>query len=166
MQVARGTVTASDTLCIGLDMLPILPEGDMRDIVRQTLKDRGWRDGKDGTLEKSLGEDAVAVLDKDGKSVTVRLQTQQEVSGVGRTDQEAKAALDKRSEDAKKEAKVRATRQLARAEPAVRSELDDAAQRVYVEALKQKAAQMGSVQSMQETRGQDGSLEITIKVKA
>ena len=166
LQVARGTVTASDNLCIGLDVLPILADGDMRDIVRQTLKERGWTEGKDGSLEKNVGDGAVAVLDKDGKTVTVRLETQQDIQGQGRTDQEAKAALESRKDAAERDAKAKATRALARAEPAVRKELDDAVQRVYVEALKKKAAQMGAVESMQETRGQDGSLEITIKVKA
>ena len=166
LQVARGTVTGSDSLSICIDVLPILPEGDMRDIVRKTLKDRGWKEGKDGTLEKPLGDGATAVLEKDGQTVTVKLETSQEVQGQGRTDQEANSALEQRKEQAEKEAKARATRQLARAEPAVRSELDDAVQRVYVEALKQKAAQMGSVTSMQETKSSDGSLEITIKVKA
>jgi hypothetical protein len=166
LQVARGTVTGSDQLHISLDVLPILPDDAMRDLVKQTLKDRGWKQQKDGTLEKQLGDGAVAVLAADGKTVTVRLETQQEVMGQGRTDQEAKQSLDARKEQAEKEAQTRATRQLARAEPVVRTELDDAVQRVYVEALKQKAAQMGAVESMQETRGQDGSLEITIKVKA
>jgi hypothetical protein len=166
LQVARGTVTASDTLCIGIDVLPILPDDGMRDIVKQTLKDRGWKEAKDGTLEKPLGEGAVAVLEKDGKTVTVRLETSQDVQRQGRTDQEAKAALDSRKDAAEKEAKARATRALARAEPAVRSELDDAVQKVYVEALKKKAASMGSVESLQETKSADGSIEITIKVKA
>jgi hypothetical protein len=165
LQVARGTVTGSDSLCVGLDVLPILPEGDMRDIVRETLKARGWKQ-KGETLEKELGEGAVAVLEKDGKTVTVRLETQAEVQGQGRTDQEAKAALESRKDAAEKDANSRATRALARAEPAVRGELDDAVQRVYVEALKKKAAQMGQIESQQETRSADGSLEITIKVRA
>ncbi|HEY4220060.1 MAG TPA: hypothetical protein VGO62_01930 [Myxococcota bacterium] len=166
LQTARGTVTGSDSLCISLDVLPILPEESMRQIVRETLKERGWKEGKDGALEKVLGQGATAVLDKDGKTVTVRLETEQAVEGQGRTDQEAKAALDSKKADVEREARSRSTQRLARAEPAVRSELDDAVQRVYVEALKKKAASMGAVESMQETKGSDGSLEITIKVKA
>lgn len=166
LQVARGTVTASDELCVDLDVLPILGEGDMRALVRASLQERGWREGKDGTMEKVLGEGAVAVLDKDGKTVTVRLETTQEVQGSGVTDQEAKAALATRAKDAEKEAKTKTTMRLARAEPALRGELDDAVQKVYVEALKKKAAQMGQVESVQENRGTDGSMEITIKVRA
>lgn len=166
LQVARGTVTASDELCIDLDVLPILSDEEMRSLIRQSLKEKGWKDGKDGEMTKALGDGATAVLDKDGKTVTVRLETTREVQGSGQTDQEAKASLAARSMEVEKEAKQKATQQLARAEPALRGELDDAVQKVYIEALKQKAAQMGQVESTQETRGTDGSMEITIKVRA
>ena len=166
LQTARGTVTASDELCVDLDVLPILSEGEMRALIKDSLKEKGWREGKDGEMTKVLGDGATAVLDKDGKTVTVRLETTREVQGSGQTDQEAKASLDARSKEAEKEAKQKATQQLARAEPALRGELDDAVQKVYIEALKKKAAQMGQVESLQETKGTDGSMEITIKVRA
>jgi hypothetical protein len=138
----------------------------MRDLVRQQLKAAGWKEGKDGTLEKKLDDGAVAVLGADGKTVTVELSTEQEVVASGRTNQEAAASLQEKKEHAEKEAKQRATQRLARAEPTVRGELDEVVQRVYVEALKRKAAQMGQIESQVESRGADGSLEITIKVKA
>lgn len=166
LQVARGTVTASDELCVDLDVLPILSQEEMRGLIKQSLQEKGWQEGKDGEMTKVLGEGAVAVLDKDGKTVTVRLETTREVQGSGQSEQEAKASLETRSKEAEKEAKQRTTQTLARAEPGLRGELDDAVQKVYVEALKRKAAQMGQVESLQETKGSDGSMEITIKVRA
>lgn len=166
LQVARGTVTASDELCVDLDVLPILSDAEMRALVRDSLKEKGWKEQKDGTMTKVLGEGAVAVLDKDGKTVTVKLETTTEVQGSGQTQEQAQQALAARSKEAEKEAKAKATTTLAKAEPALRGELDDAVQKVYVEALKKKAAQMGQVESLQEERGADGSMEITIKVRA
>jgi hypothetical protein len=43
--------------------------------------------------------------------------------------------------------------------------MGEAIQRVYVEALKRKAASMGEVESLHETRGSDGEYEVTIKVR-
>jgi hypothetical protein len=166
LQTVRGTVTGSDQLQVGLDLLPILNEGDMREIVRDALKEKGWKEGPDGTMEKDLGEGATAVLDKEGKTVTVRLATQQKIEGAGRTAEEAEKAMEARRDAAEKDAQTRATKLLARLEPEVRAELDSAMQKVYVEALKKKAQQMGQVESLQETKGADGSIEITIKVKA
>ena len=38
-------------------------------------------------------------------------------------------------------------------------------QKVYVEALQRKAASLGQVESVHEGRGDDGELELTIKVR-
>lgn len=166
LQVVRGTVTASDELCVGLDVLPILSDEEMRDLVRQTLREKGWKQEGDGSLSKDLGDGAKATLDEDGKKVTVTLTTSQGITGAGRTTQEANAALAGQKETAEEAAKRRATQRLTAAEPGIRAELDEAVQKIYVEALKKKAQRMGQVESMEESRSADGSMQITIKVKA
>ncbi len=58
-----------------------------------------------------------------------------------------------------------ATAALTAAEPDVRTRLGEVIQRVYVEALKRKAAQLGQVTGMQETTLPNGEREVTIKVR-
>ena len=54
---------------------------------------------------------------------------------------------------------------LGAAEGDIRESVQAALQKVYVEALQRKAASLGEIESMQESRGADGELELTIKVR-
>jgi hypothetical protein len=166
LEVARGTVTGEDELCVALDLMPILPEQEMGALVDEELKRRGWKKNKEGELVKELENGATATLGADRKTVTVSMQTERTVTGSGTTKQEADAAVRRAQDEAAAQTKLDATKALTKLEPGVRGELDDVVQRVYVEALKKKAASMGQVESMEESKGADGSLEITIKVKA
>jgi hypothetical protein len=156
----RTTINAGDKVEIDVELLGIIAEGDMNSLLQQQLESDGWKRQSDGTMV--LEKDGVrASLDKDCKKITVTLEKQRKVTARGISDQEAKKALEgvaSQTEEALK-------RELVKAEGDIREGVDKAIQRVYVEALKKKAASIGTIEGMQESRREDGEYEITIRVR-
>ena len=157
-------VSTRDEVTMDLALLGILPEGDMVQLLRDELARDGWTQQGDGSLAKSVG-DAVVRLDPAGKRVTLELAAERKVTSTATTKAQAEQGADAQAKGAEEQMKREIARKLASVEPDVRAALDAAVQRVYVEALKKKAAQMGRVESVQETRGEDGQYEVTIKVR-
>ena len=106
-----------------------------------------------------------ASLAPDGSSVTVSASAAGDVSARGVNRDDAKVALERAEGAARDALKADIAKKLTAAEPDLRASMGEAIQRVYVEALKRKAASMGTVESLQETRGSDGGYEVTIKVR-
>jgi hypothetical protein len=160
----RNTVNAGDKVEIDVELMQIIAEGDMRSLLQQQLEADGWKRQSDGSME--LVRDGVrAVLDADCKKVTVSLERSREVLARGVSDNDAKKALDTASAGAEQELKKELVRELTRVEGDVRDAVDKAVQRVYVEALKKKAASLGTIEGMQESRREDGEYEIILKVR-
>lgn len=160
----RNTVNAGDKVEIAVELLGIIAEGDMTTLLRQELEKDGWKPKKDGSME--LVRDGVrAVLDKDATKITVSLEREREVTARGQTDAEAKKILEGAASAAEQRLKEEVARELTRAETDIRAGVDQAIQRVYLEALKKKAASIGTIEGMQESRREDGEYEITIKVR-
>lgn len=158
-------VTTKDKLTMQLSLLGILPEGEMQDLLCDELSRDGWSAQADGTLTKELDGDATATLDPKTATVTVEARAGREVTARGADQKGAQQALTAESERARQELEARASRVLAGLEPDLRQKLGEAIQRVYLEALRKKAATMGAVESVREQRGADGSYEVTIKVR-
>lgn len=171
LSTANQNVSASDELCIDVSLLPILAPDTMRDLLKEQLQSAGWTQTSDGGREKTLrphgstGE-LVATLSADGSTVTISMTTEEAVTGVGRSDADAKANAAANAQNAAPQVKREATTTLASAEADVRAVLEAAIQKVYVDALEQKAKSMGQVESIERGTAADGSLEITIKVRA
>lgn len=161
---ASTRVASEDAVCMDIGVLEILPEAEMLALLRAQLERDGWTKGKDGGLSKTFGE-VTAELSPDGASLTARAAASRDVSARGTTDAEAQAKLGRASESAEKELARKVAERLDRAEGDVRAAVQEALQKVYVEALQRKAASLGEVESVQEVRGADGELELTIKVR-
>jgi hypothetical protein len=161
---AARTVTASDRIRMDVDLLDILPEGDMSSLLREQLKADGWKD-HGGELVLDEG-DVRATLSRDGKTIELTHEAERAVNVRSATKQEAERQADAAATAAEEDLKARAAERLARVEPVIREKLGKSLQRVYVEALRRKAQSLGEVESMQESVSGDGELEVVIKVKA
>ncbi|MFO0660713.1 MAG: hypothetical protein U0165_12905 [Polyangiaceae bacterium] len=159
-----STVTSKETLSMKLSLLGILPEDDMLELLRAELEKDGWKDC-DGTLSAKIKGDLKAELSKDGKEVVVSSEVTQKVQTTAVSQNEAQSQLKQAEVQVQERLAGQATAALTAAEPDVRARLGEVIQRVYVEALKRKAAQLGQVTGMQETTLPNGEREVTIKVR-
>lgn len=159
-----STVTHGDTLNLELSLLGILPAPEMAALMRETLRADGWREGPSGALEKREGE-VTMTLSPDGQRVEARLALTREVSTRAPDEAAAKVALEGAAQRAEDEVRATAAARLTALEPDLRVKLGEAVQRVYAEALRTKAAALGEVESVRETRDADGAYEVTIRVK-
>lgn len=163
--VAARTVSTRDEVTIGLTLLGILPEGEMTDLLRDELARDGWKKNADGSMQQPGNGEIAVRLEPDGKTVSLRLESEKSVQARGIDKGAAERALEAQSSEEEKRMKAEVAKQLAAREPDVRAALDQAVQRAYVVALKRKAESLGRVESVQESRGADGEYEVTIKVK-
>lgn len=166
LSTANQHVSASDELCIDVSLLPILPPEVMHDLLKEELEKDGWKQTADGGREKTIRPGLVATLAADGSTVTISMTAERDVGGSGRSDAEAKEAAKKNASAAEAAVRREATTALASAEADVRAGLEKSIQKVYIDALEQKAKSMGQVESIERGQSADGSLEITIKVRA
>jgi hypothetical protein len=159
-----SNVSTDDTLTMNLSLLGILPDEDMATLLREELARRGWKPGEGGVVTGAV-QGLDAVLSPDGAKVTVTARAEGDVTARGTNRDDAKLALERAEGAARDELKAGLAKRLTAAEPDLRAMMGEAIQRVYVEALKRKAASMGAVESLHETRGSDGEYEVTIKVR-
>jgi DnaJ-domain-containing protein 1 len=160
-----GQVSARDTLTVPLSLLGILPAGDMVALLRDELQRDGWTPdpSQPDALAREVAPGLVARLAPDGGAVTVTARDTRDVSAQGMDRDAATRALSS-SEGATREAlTAELGRRLVAVEPDLR--VGAALQRVYLEALRRKAASLGQVESVQEHTGPDGQVEVTIKVR-
>ncbi|MBX2803530.1 MAG: hypothetical protein KTR31_37965 [Myxococcales bacterium] len=162
---ASTTVTAADHCHLELDLLGILSQGDMLDLLRAVLKERGWTEDDDGTVRIQQGKVDVT-LAPDGSGLDIRLSDERQVHGRATSQSEAQKQADRAAERSQSELEQDVARQLVAAEPEARAALHEALQEVYVRALKRKAHSMGEVQGIAENTLDDGQIEVVIKVKA
>lgn len=162
---ATATITCEDTLEVKLDALGILSEDEMNALLREELVVDGWTLQDDGSLTLNING-ADAVLPPGGKIITVSMQKTQEVAArsyEGQAQADAELVKVKEAATAKETHKIAS--QLLAMEPTIRQRTNEMIQRVYLRALKQKAAALGEISGIQENLGSDGTLEVTIKVK-
>lgn len=159
-----SSVTSSDSLKMQLSLLGILPEGEMAALLRDELERAGWARQPDGALSGRVrGLDAT--LDAAAQSVTVRASEEGAVKARGTSDDEARKALAAAEAREREALQASVVGRLSAAEGDLRESMGEAIQRVYVAALRRKAASMGEVESEQQTRTADGEYEVTIKVR-
>lgn len=169
-------LAAEDGVCSSLELLPILPQERMGELLGAELAALGFhRDGAVAT--RGSGGTSVEIQLHTGEvSVRAVAQAQVELQAersaiVNRGENEpretqlrqgAQAALERQAEgrrDALEQQVRQAVEQTLRA---LKEELDGVVNRVTVAALKERAAQLGQIESIQEEAG--GNLTIKIKV--
>jgi hypothetical protein len=157
-------VESADAICMDVAVLEILPEAEMLALLRGRLEQDGWSKGQDGTLSKKFGE-VTATLAADGRTVEVKATAARTLTARSQTEQEANQKIEQQKGGAEKALARLIGERLGAAEGDIRGSVQAALQKVYVEALQRKAASLGEIESMQESRGADGELELTIKVR-
>jgi hypothetical protein len=173
-------VSAQDEIHVDVKLLPVLPEEQMRDILRRVLEADGWSKREDGSLTKNI-DGVVAQLEPDGTKVVLRAVEKKTVTVSERrgfdkdtSDEEIDKQLDqglsdqlKRATKAEEDALTRAAvAKLLGAEPSLREQLQTALNKVYREALEQRAKQLGQVEWVKEQGDPGGNYEVTLVVKA
>jgi hypothetical protein len=160
------TITAADHCKLDIDLLGILPEGDMVDLLKRSLVAAGWRETEDGLVSPDQSGGVLIRLAPDGRSLEIRLSAQDTVQGRGITQESAAQSAARAAERSQGRLESQVAAALVRAEPGVRAQLNQVLQGVYIEALKKKAQSLGQLQSVQENRNADGEIEVVIKVRA
>lgn len=177
----QQTVRLGDTITHRLSLTPILPEEDMRGLLREALRDAGFTEqsGDQWTLD-----DAQAVTTVDLQQMTVQTDLHQEQTitteavahGRGWSDRRAQQAAQEQLDEARQDAKAslqktahqlqqQATHTVGNVDSAHTALLHQILQEVYAESLKQKARQLGDVTELREGTNADGEYELIIKVE-
>jgi hypothetical protein len=175
-ETVRKVVRAEDHVSSHLEMLDILPAGQMADLLAAELARQGFeRDGE--TAQRRDGETTVTVDLKTGM-VTVRSESKKKVEiteartgtswgsekdARGKIKNELVRDLEKQVSDEQRELQQQITDTLEGQLADLRQELDQAANRATAEALKQKAAQIGQIKELTEDP-ESGSLTIIVEV--
>lgn len=184
-ECVEKVIRAEDRVSTALEILEILPPEAMADLLRAELLERGYVDRGDGALKKgSETQPGVEIaVDPATGEVTVSLSESRRetieatAKGWGDTDhrveseKRAREQLGKELRGKLEEAEERQTRALQRdvsdrlegALADVRRELDRVVNRVTAEALKRKAASLGTIKEMSEDP-EAGSLTIVLEV--
>jgi hypothetical protein len=156
-QSATAVAKATDRTELGVALLGLLPEAEMKERLRAELENAGWHREKDGSLSREFGE-ATATLSPDSASIHLEItkEKSRRVSPAG-----VKEATEEMQRRLEKDLVVELTAQ----EGEMRAQVDAAVQRTYAGALKEKAARLGTIESVTEGRSTDGDDEIVIKVR-
>ena len=173
-------VHVEDLVRLDVVLLPVLEDAAMRDALRAALREKGWTDGADGSMQKQLGE-AVATLSPDGRSIGLRTVADATVTVEGRAVVEGEGGEKKADREAEKDAREKLAQrteaersrlaeknlgEIARREPELRAEVQQALNRTYRLALEERARQLGEIESLQERGDTGGTYEVTVVVKA
>lgn len=176
-------VSVGDHIEIAIRLLPIVDEGALGAMVRESLAERGWTRQPDGSMTKQLGE-VTATLPPGSLTIRLAVERSSEISATATesgTAKEEDLAAQQAVEDAarkKAEAQLAKARRIAeqahvqrnnealeRAEEELRGALDGVVNEVTRRALEVRAASLGQIEQLHEGRDADGRYEVTIVVK-
>jgi len=172
-------VSADDKTVHQLDLRDILPEEDMKDMLRQSLESRGFEEEEENKLVRREDGGEIITVDLETLELTTELESESEVKGKvdawgdaesrqnARKQAEASAQSQANAllERGQKDAQRKVTQQLAAGEKERLEEMNQVLQDVYSEALKKKARQLGDVVDQYEGTNENGEYELVIKVE-
>ncbi len=161
---ASATAESEDEFGMDLALLDILPPKDMLALVRSELAKAGWKQQSDGSMQTQIAG-ATVKLAADGSRITVHTKETKEVTSRAASQSTAKQAAERQATQAKDDLARTVTKKLMELEPMIREQVQQVLQKVYIEALQQKAKTLGEVESIDERRDENGELELTIKVR-
>ena len=176
----RKVLRAEDHVSTQLEVLDVLPCDQMMELLAAELEKQGFqRDGNSMTQDRN---GTIVEVDLETATVTVRREKKQSVqlskaaSGtiyddVGpsrsqaqkRLSEQAQKDLEKEADKQNEQLQAKVTDELEAALGDIRRELDRAVNASTAEALKQKAAKMGTIKEMTEDP-ETGSLTIIVDV--
>jgi len=178
----KEDVHASDHIDIAIRLLPILDKQAQDQLLAEELEQRGWTRQPDGSLTKTVG-DVVATLSPGGDAIRLEVSAGRTIeasaTAEGRAKEEDIEAQDAIGARAAREAQIKLDEERAEAEATmirdnigrleraheqVQAEIAEVVTAVTKRSLRQRASEIGAIQSERETRGEDG-LEIQIVVR-
>ena len=178
----KRDVRAEDSIRTQIELLEVLPPEQMGELLARELKARGFECQDDGTLVRTSRDGVTVRVEPCTGEVMIRAESEQavEVEGSregfgyddigpnskqvkGRLSKELIDDLEKRVEHEATKVQSAATAKLEKALADLEPELTSVVSRVTSEALKQKAAQMGTIKNISEDP-ESGSLTITLEV--
>jgi hypothetical protein len=177
----RRVLRAEDHVRSQLEVLPILPAGEMAELLAEQLRSRGFELREDGRLVReqngvTISIDALSgeVAARSEASASIALETSGEgtVYDAGDTaraaahkqlQQRLRKDLEGQADRQRQRMQEDATNQLERELAGLARELDQAVNRATAEALKHKAAQLGRIKQLSDDP-QTGSLTIVVEV--
>jgi hypothetical protein len=188
-KAVEESVDANDRVVTKVTLTPILPKEAMKEVLKGVLEKKGWKERKDGKLEKKGPDGEEQVFDLDEMTLTtevseketIRKEKTVEVMGDAwhkedieaekdRLRAKAAADLEKRlavsddeREQKKQELEKKIADKISKGDEGRKKELNESLLEVYAEALKKKAASLGSVTSVKEER-KNNEYELTIKI--
>lgn len=173
----RRHVQVEDGVQSSLELLPILEKERMRELLAAELAARGFeRDGdrarrpQDGGIvvevdlasgEVTVTVEAEAHLELE-ESRTGEVDRAREDQGKARLSADAKAQLERKADAAEVALRREATARLEAALDGLKDELNQVTNRVTAEALKKRAAELGTVEEVHEEP--NGNLTIKVRV--
>jgi hypothetical protein len=176
----RRIIRAHDRVSTQLELLEVLPPEQMAQLLTEELKGRGFEEKGGALVRKQSG--VTVIVDPKSGTVTVESAESHEAALEGEKDgrayddmgpnakmvqkqlrEQLRKDLEKQAQQKAAELQTQVTDRLEKELGELRRELDQAANRVTAEALKQKAAQLGQIKEMTEDP-QTGSLTIVVEV--
>jgi hypothetical protein len=177
---SNRTIRADDRVSTRLEVLEILPPEQMAGLLSAELERRGFTREGDALVRREKG--VVVTVDPECGEVAVtaagaeRVSLESKQEGRAYDDvgthagkvrealrEEARNDLEKKAEEQTAALQKKVTDRLEAALGEVRQDLDQAVNRVTAEALKRKAASLGSIKELTEDP-QTGSLTIVVEV--
>lgn len=174
-------VKAGDEISTQLELLDILPPESMAELLREELKKRGFTEQDDGTLTRKTGQVTVTADPCTGE-IAVKSEAKEDVTIEGSKDANAwddvgpsreavagkareqlRKELDKRIEREQERLQTEATDTLEQELHDLQPEIGEIVNKVTREALKQKAAQLGTITELAEDE-QSGSMTIKVEL--
>jgi len=177
----KRDVRAEDCIQTQIELLEILPPEQMGELLARELEARGFESQDDGTMVRKDG-DVTVTVDPCSGEVTIKAESEKtiEVEGsregygyddIGPSNRKIKEKLSKelisdlerKVEQQAAKVQSAATDKLEKELADLQPELTEVVNRVTSEALKQKAAQMGTIKEISEDP-ESGSLTIKVEV--
>ena len=170
-----------DEISTKLEVLEILPPEAMAGLLTEEVKARGFKENPDGTWSRQDGEVTVIIEPCTGEvrvrseaSESVNLEAKREAMGyddIGpgekgireRVKEQLKQDLERKAEKETERLQGAATEKLEKALEKLQPELGQMVNKITREALKQKAAQMGSIREIAEDP-ETGNMTIKLEV--
>jgi FtsH ternary system-associated peptide len=177
----KRDVKAEDSIQTQIELLGILPPEQMGELLARELEARGFECQEDGTMVRHDGDVTVSV-DPCSGDVAIKAEAEKNIElegtreGFGYDDigpgnriikerltKELVSDLEKRVEHESAKVQSAATGKLEKELADLQPELNEVVNRVTSEALKQKAAQLGTIKEISEDQ-EAGSLTIKVEV--
>lgn len=146
-----------------IHLAAILPQEEMQALLRKQLEAAGWQP-REGRLEQDLPqEDITAVVPEELDSLRIRIE--QREAAVGSIPEEVRSRIEAGEVVSASEVNLEVSdSKVSQALTEARSRLNEVLGQVYKEAVLQKAEQLGTVESVQEQEGAQGTrIRITVQ---